>query len=101
MSRSEGNADPSHRFTGQKLDPESGLYYYGGRYYDAELGRFISPDISVPQPKEPQSLNRYSYVLNNPVRIVDPTGAEVGSPEPVNEMRHFPLEDYCTISSLA
>ena len=56
------------------LDPESGLYYYGGRYYDPELGRFISPDPFVPQPDDPQSLNRYSYVLNNPVNHIDPSG---------------------------
>ncbi len=74
VSRSEGNVEPERRFTGQILDPESGLYYYGGRYYDAELGRFISPDIFVQQPKDPQSLNRYSYVRNNPIMLVDPSG---------------------------
>jgi RHS repeat-associated protein len=74
VSRTEGNADPSHRFTGQELDPESGLYYYGGRYYDAELARFISPDPFIQAPDLSQNLNRYSYVLNNPVLLVDPTG---------------------------
>ncbi len=74
VSRSEGNADPSRRFTGQELDPETGLYYYGGRYYDPELARFISPDMFVPQPDNPQSLNRYSYVINNPQRHIDPSG---------------------------
>ncbi|MBI4487780.1 MAG: hypothetical protein HY694_01725 [Deltaproteobacteria bacterium] len=57
-----------------ELDPESGLYYYGGRYYDPELGRFISPDPFVPQPDDPQNLNRYSYVVNNPVNYIDPDG---------------------------
>jgi len=56
------------------LDPESGLYYYGGRYYDAELGRFISPDPFVGQPDDPQNHNRYSYVVNNPVNYIDPDG---------------------------
>jgi len=74
VSRSEGAGDSLRRFTGQQLDPESGLYYYGGRYYDPELGRFISPDPFVPQPDDPQSLNRYSYVLNNPVNLIDPSG---------------------------
>ena len=55
VSRSEGNVEPERRFTGQILDPESGLYYYGGRYYDADLGRFISPDPFVPQPGNPQA----------------------------------------------
>jgi RHS repeat-associated protein len=62
------------RFTGQKLDVESGLLYYGGRYYDPELGRFISPDPYVQEIFDPQSLNRYSYVVNNPQNYVDPSG---------------------------
>lgn len=74
VSRSEGTIDPTHRFTGQELDPETGLYYYGGRYFDAEIGRFISPDPYVQAPDEPQNLNRYSYTLNNPVNLTDPTG---------------------------
>jgi RHS repeat-associated protein len=74
VSRSEGNVDPEHRFTGQKLDPENGLYYYGARYYDPELARFISPDPIVPSAGDPQSHNRYSYVRNNPVKYTDPTG---------------------------
>ncbi len=74
VSREEGTSDPSRRFTGQQLDPESGLYYYGGRYYDPELGRFISPDPFVGQPDDPQSLNRYSYVINNPANNIDPDG---------------------------
>jgi len=51
-----------------------GLYFYEARYYDAALGRFISADTIVPDPNNPQSLNRYSYVLNNPLRYTDPTG---------------------------
>jgi len=74
VSRTEGTIDPTHRFTGQELDPETGLYYYGGRYYDQEINRFISPDPFVQAPENPQNLNRYSYVLNNPVNLVDPNG---------------------------
>ncbi|MBI2853077.1 MAG: RHS repeat-associated core domain-containing protein [Chloroflexi bacterium] len=69
-------------FTGQRLDG-TGLYYYGARYYDAEIGRFISPDSIVQSYANPQSLNRFSYVMNNPLRFVDPTGrliAASGSP---------------------
>jgi RHS repeat-associated protein len=50
------------------------IYYYGARYYDPVLGRFISADSIVPDFSNPQSLNRYSYVLNNPLRYIDPTG---------------------------
>jgi RHS repeat-associated protein len=61
------------KFTGQRLDA-TGLYYYGARYYDAAIGRFLSPDSIVPDPANPQSLNRYSYCLNNPLRYIDPSG---------------------------
>lgn len=46
----------------------------GARWYDAELGRWISPDTIIPDPANPQSFNRYSYVEGNPLRFVDPTG---------------------------
>ena len=121
-----GSVPTDKKFTGQRLDG-TGLYYYGARYYDANIGRFISADTfvqwssgfnvisypltvnvipqglgsirasqgsyplpilaapgSMPQgsyllailsaPMNPQTLNRYSYVLNNPLRYTDPTG---------------------------
>jgi RHS repeat-associated protein len=63
-----------YQFTGQKLDGGTGLYFYGARYYDPVTGRFVSADTIVPSPGKPQALNRYSYVYNNPMRYVDPTG---------------------------
>lgn len=60
-------------FTGQYLD-DTGLLFYHARYYDPALGRFISPDTVVPDARNPQTLNRYSYVLNNPINYTDPTG---------------------------
>jgi RHS repeat-associated protein len=66
------------RFTGQYheqgLPGGEGLSYYGARWYDAQLGRFASPDTVVPGPGNPQAFNRYSYVFNNPLRLVDPSG---------------------------
>jgi RHS repeat-associated protein len=70
-----GTLPTDKKFTGQRLD-ETGLYYYGARYYDAEIGRFISPDSIIPNPANPQSLNRYSYCLNNPLKYIDPSGHE-------------------------
>ncbi len=71
----EGSALPTdYTFTGQKNDDSTGLMFYGARYYDATLGRFTQPDTIVPHPLNPQSLNRFSYALNNPVRYMDPTG---------------------------
>jgi RHS repeat-associated protein len=46
----------------------------GERYYDPVLGRFISPDTLVPDPTDPQDLNRSTYAKNNPMRYTDPTG---------------------------
>jgi RHS repeat-associated protein len=65
-----------HRFTGQELDSTTQLYDYGARYYNPALGRFLSPDSIVPDSRNPQSLNRYSYVRNNPLSRIDPTGHE-------------------------
>ena len=66
------------RFTGQYhesiLPGGEGLSYYNARWYDAQLGRFLSADTMVPGPHNPQVFNRYSYVNNNPLRYVDPTG---------------------------
>ena len=71
----QGSVDfHSRRYTGQEMDPETGLYFYQARYYNPALGRFISPDAIVPEPGNPQSLNRFSYVENNPVNRVDPSG---------------------------
>ncbi len=64
----------SNRYTDQILDEDTGLYYYGARYYDPELGRFTQPDSIVPSADDPQSLNRYTYTRNNPLKFVDPTG---------------------------
>jgi RHS repeat-associated protein len=61
-------------FTGKPLDDETGLMFYGARYYSPLLGRFITPDSLIPAPGNPQALNRYSYVYNNPVAFTDPTG---------------------------
>jgi RHS repeat-associated protein len=68
------NALPTgYTYTGQ-LDSGLGLMYYRARHYDPLLGRFVQPDTIVPEPGNPQALNRYSYVLNNPLRYTDPTG---------------------------
>jgi RHS repeat-associated protein len=68
-----GSVPTDKLFTGQRLD-DTGLYYYGARYYDAGIGRFISADTIIPNPANPQAFNRYSYCLNNPLKYVDPSG---------------------------
>ncbi|OGW69572.1 MAG: hypothetical protein A2036_04275 [Omnitrophica bacterium GWA2_50_21] len=69
-----GSADLKHKFTGQEKDDSTRLYFYAWRYYDSQLGRFIMPDTIVPEAFNPQDLNRYSYVNNNPIKYTDPTG---------------------------
>ncbi|MBX7236698.1 MAG: hypothetical protein K1X65_20120 [Caldilineales bacterium] len=62
-------------FTGQRAGAQQndlGMYWYNSRWYDQLTGRFLQPDTIVPQPGNPQALNRYSYVLNNALRYTAP-----------------------------
>lgn len=75
------NPDNHYKFTGKERDIESGLDYFGARYYNSTNGRFMSPDWSdkpqaVPYSSlgNPQSLNLYGYVGNNPMNSIDSDG---------------------------
>ncbi|MGZ0052670.1 RHS repeat domain-containing protein [Brevibacillus gelatini] len=61
-------------YAGEMYDKESGFYYLRARYYDPKMGRFVSEDTYKGQVDNPLSLNRYTYVENNLLRYVDPTG---------------------------
>ncbi len=74
VTKDIGDNYAHYRYTGQEYDPEIGLYNYKARLYAPSIGRFISPDPIVPEPGNPQSLNRYAYVMNNPLKYVDPSG---------------------------
>jgi len=70
-----GIADaPEFGFTSQRYVTGAELYHFGARAYQPALGRFLQPDPLVAQPFNPQNLNRYSYVLNDPLNRIDPTG---------------------------
>jgi len=69
-----GGIQSKFGYTGQEKDKETGLNYYDFRYYDPHISRFIQPDDIISDPYNPQTLNKYSYVKNNPVRYTDPTG---------------------------
>jgi RHS repeat-associated protein len=69
------------RCTGKERDAESGLDYFGARYYGSSMGRFMSPDwdsdpdvVPFADLSNPQSLNLYGYVGNNPLGGTDPDG---------------------------
>lgn len=74
LKYNSGSDIAKYKFTDQEFDGETTLYNYGARYYDPRLARFVSADTIVPQPFNPQSLNRYSYVRNNPLLLIDPDG---------------------------
>ena len=61
-------------FTGHEMLDDLGLVHMNGRIYDPLLGRFLSADLVVQAPGSLQSYNRYSYVMNNPLTLTDPTG---------------------------
>src|SRR5258707_2647876 len=76
-----------YKFTGKERDSESGLDYFGPRYYSNGLGRFISADWSAtPEPvpyahfDDPQTLNLYGYAAGTPVTLMDDDGHGLGNP---------------------
>jgi RHS repeat-associated protein len=69
-----GGSATTHKFTGKERDSESGLDNFGARFDATSLGRFVSPDPAGGMRLVPQSLNLYAYVLNNPMRFIDPLG---------------------------
>jgi RHS repeat-associated protein len=80
-------ASIASRSTGKERDAESGLDYFGARYYGSSMGRWMSPDsadIPMPVPyanlNNPQSLNLYGYVNNNPLSEVDDDGHDGALP---------------------
>ena len=68
------------KFTGQWHDAATNMYYLYRRFYDPELGRFLSPDPVLGHLTVRQSLDRYVYTVNNPLRYIDPTGEDWWNP---------------------
>ena len=74
-----GSGQP-REFTGKERDPETGLDYFGARYYSSRVGRFTTTDPVYTWQEnilDPQRWNRYAYGRNNPLRYVDPDGKEI------------------------
>ena len=78
----EMGVEVATRFTGQELDEETDLHYYGARYYEAGVAKFNQPDelsayVPYSYQTDPQKLNEYAYARNNPITYIDPDGRSV------------------------
>lgn len=81
LSSSSGN---NYKFTAKERDAESGLDHFGARHYGSTMGRFMQADpftITPGRIVDPQQFNLYSYVRNNPLRHIDPTGMLIDDSE--------------------
>jgi RHS repeat-associated protein len=75
-----GSDSNHYKFTGKERDSESGFDNFGARYYSSNMGRFSSADprfVSTQRLFDPQQFNLYTYVRNNALRYIDPTGREI------------------------
>src|SRR5437870_9150168 len=63
-------------YAGKIYDGSTGFYYFGARYYDPTIGRFITQDSAPGIREDPQSFNRYAYARDNPIKIIDQNGHE-------------------------
>jgi len=70
----DGGSEVLHGYTGERWYGGAGLLFLRARWYDPKTGRFVSADTMVPSPFNPQDLNIYVYVRNNPLFYVDPSG---------------------------
>jgi RHS repeat-associated protein len=85
-----GNVQNPFTCTVREFDPETGLYYYRARYYDGETGRFLSRD-----PLEDKKIwNLFVYVMNNPIKLIDPLGL-VPSPPSCGDPCYAQLHKHC------
>jgi RHS repeat-associated protein len=80
----------NYKFTGLERDGETGLDHTLNRKYDSTLGRWLTPDPKRGDTSDPQSLNRYAYVLDNPLAMSDPVGLFAPNPCWVDPALCFP-----------
>ncbi|WP_314305407.1 RHS repeat-associated core domain-containing protein [Brevibacillus parabrevis] len=72
-AKTEAMSNP-YQYSGEMYEEKTGFYYLRARYYDPKVGRFVSEDTYKGAVDNPLSLNRYTYVHNNPINNIDPTG---------------------------
>jgi RHS repeat-associated protein len=68
------SSDERYTYTGHESDSETDNLYMKARYYDSEIGKFMQPDNIIGDIYNPQDLNKYAYVRNNPYKYTDPNG---------------------------
>jgi RHS repeat-associated protein len=72
-----GGTETLYDYTSEEFDTISGDYDYNKRRYDSEYAQFLSPDPVIQNAMDPQFLNHYVYVRNNPYKFIDPDGKNV------------------------
>jgi RHS repeat-associated protein len=72
-----GTTPTTFDFTGQRVEVSLGLHYFQARWFDSQLGRFISADTIIPKTGGVLSWDRYLFVLGNPLKYTDPSGHEI------------------------
>jgi RHS repeat-associated protein len=95
MRATESRTRVRSRITGKKRDTETGLDYFGARYYGSNMGRFVSVDKVIVTParlEDPQRLNLYGYGRNNPLAYVDTNGEDIALVNDTEEGRKRALE---------
>jgi RHS repeat-associated protein len=83
------------KFTGKERDQETGNDYFGARYFGSAQERFTIPDPVAGAVTNPQSLNKYAYTWNNPLRYTDPTGMFVSWEDSKKQCRGDETGDEC------
>ena len=111
LTGSQAISCSEYKYNGKELDEKTGLYYYGARYYHSTIGRWVSADpLYLVDPSRqlsnPQALNLYSYVENNPIIYMDPLGHQIllgrdrrKAYEVINDLKKaLPRNEYKAIS---
>jgi RHS repeat-associated protein len=88
FGNSAGSSFTRYTYTGREFDTDTGLYYYRARWYDPQIGRFLSED---PIGFQGGDINLYGYVNNDPTKFRDPTGLRI---EEGDNSYYFPWKDY-------
>ena len=86
-----------HTFTGKERDEVTDNYYFEARYYNSSIRHFTQADIITPKLYDPQSLNKYAYVINNPIKYIDPDGRLEYDPS----SQEFRIQARDTLSSIS